>query len=156
VGELEILGVAHRLLAPAGARGVVVAVGPADARGPLPARIPVGHGDRLLVLDPEIAVGAAQEVGAASASAADGLSFRAPTSGRYYGRPAPDKPPFVTVGDDIAVGQTVCLLEVMKTFHRVTYGGDDLPSRARVTAIRPADEDDLSAGDVILVLESIR
>jgi len=81
-----------------------------------------------------------------------GLAVRAPSSGRYWARPAPDKPPFVSVGDLVTAGQTVCLLEVMKTFHRVSYGGPDLPERARVTAIRPQDGDDLDADQVILEL----
>ncbi|HUS63967.1 MAG TPA: biotin/lipoyl-containing protein, partial [Kofleriaceae bacterium] len=79
-----------------------------------------------------------------------GLAVRAPSSGRYWGRPAPGKPPFVSVGDELQPGQTVCLLEVMKTFHRVTYGGDGLPARGRVATIAPADGDDLAAGDVII------
>ena len=81
-----------------------------------------------------------------------GLAVHAPSSGRYWARPAPDKPPFVSVGDVVATGQTVCLLEVMKTFHRVTWGGPGLPERARVTAIHPQDGDDLTADQVILEL----
>jgi len=53
----------------------------------------------------------------------------------------------------VTAGQTVCLLEVMKTFHRVTYAGADLSERARVLAIRPADGDDLAAGDILIELE---
>jgi 3-methylcrotonyl-CoA carboxylase beta subunit len=85
-----------------------------------------------------------------TAAAAAGPALRAPSSGRYWARPAPDKPPFVSVGDTVTAGQTICLLEVMKTFHRVTYGGPDLPERGRVVAIRPADGDDLTADDVII------
>jgi acetyl-CoA carboxylase biotin carboxyl carrier protein len=59
----------------------------------------------------------------------------------------------VAVGDVITAGQTVGLLEVMKTFNRVTYGDGDGPDRARVRAIRPGDGDDLAGGDVILELE---
>lgn len=152
IGELEILGVLHQLVAPAGARGVVVETGGDESR----ARRPVGYGDVLIVLDASADLGAAfaataaaEEEGGAEAA----LVFRASTSGRFYDRPAPDKPPFVSVGDLVSRGQTVCLLEVMKTFNRVQYGGDDLPERARVVAIRPAGGDDLDAGDVILELE---
>ena len=83
-----------------------------------------------------------------------GLVFRAPTSGRFYGRSSPDKPPFVTAGDELAAGATVCLLEVMKTFHRVHYGGADLPERAKVREVLVKDGDDVSAGDALLALES--
>lgn len=149
IGRIEVLGVLHRLVAPAGGHGIVV---PGD--GGERARRPVEYGQRLLVLDPEAAAGVAAEDAAAATgpAAGEGPVFRAPTSGRFYSRPGPDRPPFVQAGDEIAVGQTVCLLEVMKTFHRVTYGGKGLPERARVQAVLPAEESDLSAGDVILVL----
>ena len=47
----------------------------------------------------------------------------------------------------------MALIEVMKTFNRVTYGGDDVPERARVKRIVPADGDDVEAGDVLIELE---
>jgi len=153
IGELETLGVLTRLRAPAGASGrVVEALGAAAGQ----ARRAVQHGDALLVLDP--AVGAAvdpraQESRAAARTDAGALVFRTPSSGRYYGKPGPGKAPFVAVGDVIVEGQSVALLEVMKTFTRVQYGGEGLPERARVLAILPADESDLAPGDVLLELE---
>ncbi|MDE0114023.1 MAG: acetyl-CoA carboxylase [Albidovulum sp.] len=45
--------------------------------------------------------------------------IRSPLPGTFYRRPAPDKPPFKEEGDDVAVGDTVGLIEVMKTFHEV-------------------------------------
>jgi acetyl-CoA carboxylase biotin carboxyl carrier protein len=44
------------------------------------------------------------------------------------------------------------LLEVMKTFHRVTYGGPGLPDTARVVRVLIADGDDVNAGDPLLAL----
>lgn len=147
-GELEVLGVVHVLVLPKGAAGVRV---PDDR--PKLARRAVSYGEVLCVLDPE-AVG---ELGAAEAEAAaagaSGLVFRSPSSGRYYGRPAPDRDAFVNVGDTIEEGHTIGLLEVMKTFTRLTYGGSGLPSPAKVVRIVPTDEDDLSANDPILEVE---
>lgn len=40
----------------------------------------------------------------------------APIPGIFYRRPAPDKPLFKNEGDAVAVGDTVGLIEVMKTF----------------------------------------
>lgn len=159
LGELEILGFLHHVRVPAGVRGVVVEVHGQDGRAA--ARRPLGHGDTMVVLAPPAHGVMAADAGmpakeqAGAASAAGTLVFRAPTSGRYYGKAGPGKPPFVKVGDEIAVGATVCLLEVMKTFNRVTYGGAGLPERARVAAIVPRDEDDLAAGDVILELAEL-
>ena len=150
IGVLETLKVRRELVAPAGAAGVVVKVRDSDRT-----RTPVGYNDVLVVLDNSGSV-VVEETAAKEtrASASGGLVFASPMSGRFYGRPSPDKPPFVVAGDEVAEGQTICLLEVMKTFNRITYGGGDLPARAKVKAVRPADDDEVEAGDVILELES--
>jgi acetyl-CoA carboxylase biotin carboxyl carrier protein len=150
LGQLEILGVLHRLRAPDEAAGVVQ-----DHPGPRLARRPVGFHDVLVRLDPTASPAAAGQPTTASMSAADaqGLAFESPLSGRFYARPSPDQAPFVRAGDVIEVGKTVALLEVMKTFNRIAYGGEGLPARARVLAVVPADESDVDEGDVLLRLE---
>ncbi len=77
--------------------------------------------------------------------------FRAPTSGRFYGRPSPDKPSFVDRGAELQTGTTICLLEVMKTFNRVTYSG----APARVRDVLVAEGADVNAGDALLALEAM-
>jgi acetyl-CoA carboxylase biotin carboxyl carrier protein len=151
IGELEILGVLHSLCVPNHAHGTVVESSASDGL----ARTPVSHGDRLLVLETGHVASIAAEPSESDGPGAHGLLLRAPTSGRFYRRPAPDKPPFLRVGDIVADGETVGLVEVMKTFHRVAYGGEGLPPRARVRAIFPADQDDLEAGDPLLELEAV-
>jgi biotin carboxyl carrier protein len=48
-----------------------------------------------------------------------------PLPGTFYRRPAPDTPPFKAEGDSIAAGDTVGLVEVMKSFHAIQaqFGG---------------------------------
>ena len=43
----------------------------------------------------------------------------APLPGTFYRRPSPDQPPFKGEGEAVAVGDTVGLIEVMKTFTEV-------------------------------------
>lgn len=43
-------------------------------------------------------------------------TIQAPIPGIFYRRPAPDQPPFKNEGDAVAVGDTLGLIEVMKTF----------------------------------------
>lgn len=43
----------------------------------------------------------------------------APIVGTYYQSQAPDKPPFVKVGDTIAEGDVVCIIEAMKFMNEV-------------------------------------
>jgi acetyl-CoA carboxylase biotin carboxyl carrier protein len=157
IGELEVLGQRFRLQVPTGASGIVV-VPEHAALDPHAGRLPVHYGQELVILDPAAAGEAATPTRSAAEQAATesgALAFRSPSSGRFYGRPGPDKAPFVIAGSEIAEGATVCLLEVMKTFNRVTYGGAGLPARARVVRVVPRDEADLNAGDVILELEPL-
>ena len=148
LGQLEVLGQAIALHAPPQAQGVIVAV-----RDPSLARPAVDHGAVLVTLDPRVTAGATPIATVAATHDLDGLVFRAPTSGRFYGRATPDKPPFVAVGDELAPGTTICLLEVMKTFHRVTYGGAGLPERAKIREVLVADGADVNAGDALLLLD---
>ena len=149
LGQLEILGVLHHLVAPAGAAGLVLAD---DA--PRLTRRPVGHGDLLVTLDPDAGLtGSTAGAAAATAGGHGNLVFRAPTSGRFYTRTGPGKPPLVQVGDTVRGGQAIALIEVMKTFSRLHYGGDGLPDPARVKAILVRDEEDVASGDPLLELE---
>lgn len=147
IGELEVLGRRTLIVAP-DVRGI------ASAPPALFAPRAVGFGDPLVVIDTAAqlaAIGASADLPLADATI--GLVFRAPTSGRFYGRAAPGKPAFISVGDELHPGATVCLLEVMKTFHRVTYGGAGLPERARVREVLVADGADVTSGDPLLALE---
>jgi acetyl-CoA carboxylase biotin carboxyl carrier protein len=159
VGTLEILGRRHLLVTP---RGVVGFAGELVSDGPprassLAARA-VSFRDPIATLSSDPALAGVTAPGAAAAAAdpaggLGGLVFRAPTSGRFYCRSAPDKPPFVAEGTQLVQGATICLLEVMKTFNRVTYGGAGLPDTARVTRVLVAEGADVNAGDPLLALE---
>jgi acetyl-CoA carboxylase biotin carboxyl carrier protein len=39
--------------------------------------------------------------------------------GTFYRRPSPDKPIFAEVGDEIAPGTVVCIIEAMKLFNEI-------------------------------------
>lgn len=152
IGQLEILGVLHHLLAPAEAAGLVL---PPETRDN-PSRRPVEHGSLLVLLDPEaVTAGAIQGAGPGHRGAASSgaMVFRAPTAGRWYTRPGPGKPPLIEVGTLLELGQAVGLIEVMKTFSRLHYGGEGLPPRARVRAIVMKDEEDVASGDTLFELE---
>ena len=149
VGALEILGRRLRIIAPDVA-GVI------GNTAELTVPRMVAYGDPLVALDSAAAVATITGLTGASGdptASATGLVFRAPTSGRFYGRPSPDKAAFVSVGDELGPGATICLLEVMKTFNRVTYGGAGLPERAIVREILVAEGADVTAGEALLALE---
>jgi acetyl-CoA carboxylase biotin carboxyl carrier protein len=57
---------------------------------------------------------------ATSAPAASNLiTIKSPMIGTYYKTPSPDKPAFVNVGDEIKVGQVLCIVEAMKLFNEI-------------------------------------
>jgi acetyl-CoA carboxylase biotin carboxyl carrier protein len=47
------------------------------------------------------------------------LTIKSPMIGTFYRSAGPDKPAFVNVGDDVAVGKTVCIIEAMKLFNEI-------------------------------------
>lgn len=49
----------------------------------------------------------------------DGVVVNAPTPGTYYEAPTPDANPFVTVGDAVEVGDTLCIIEAMKLMNEI-------------------------------------
>jgi acetyl-CoA carboxylase biotin carboxyl carrier protein len=71
-----------------------------------------------------------------------------PLPGTFYRKPAPDKPPFKAEGEVIAAGDTVGLVEVMKSFHEVTaeFGG-------KLVKFLVGNEEPIMAGQPIAELE---
>ena len=49
----------------------------------------------------------------------DGDVVRAPMVGTFYASPAPDKPPFVSVGQAVKTGDTLGIIEAMKMFNPI-------------------------------------
>jgi acetyl-CoA carboxylase biotin carboxyl carrier protein len=49
----------------------------------------------------------------------DLLEVTSPMVGTFYRAPAPDAPPYVGVGQRIAVGDTVCIIEAMKLMNEL-------------------------------------
>ena len=47
------------------------------------------------------------------------ITVKSPMIGTFYRSAGPDKDPFKNVGDSIAVGDTVCIIEAMKLFNEI-------------------------------------
>lgn len=69
------------------------------------------------------AVAAPQAVSSNGEAAADKtaeyLTIKSPIVGTFYRSPSPEKGPFVKVGDDVEVGNVVCIIEAMKLFNEI-------------------------------------
>ncbi len=72
----------------------------------------------------------------------------APIPGIFYRRPGPDKPEFKHEGDAVAVGDTVGLIEVMKTFTPVIAD-----QAGRVARFLVENEDAIMAGQPLVELD---
>ena len=146
-GVIHSLGRRFQLVVPPGVTGRI-----ASARPEL-VHQPVGWGSVLHEVKPlESAAVAAPKNTTTAATAA--LVVRAPYSGRFWHRPAPGDPAFVEPGALITEGQTIGLLEVMKTFTQLVYRAEHgLPPRARVTRLAIPDGGEVKDGGVLLELE---
>lgn len=55
----------------------------------------------------------------ASADESRYVTIKSPMIGTFYRKPSPDKEVFVNVGDEVAPGKTVCVIEAMKLFNQI-------------------------------------
>lgn len=77
---------------------------------------------------------AASVVPAAQAAASeDGSAVRSPLVGVFYTAPTENAAPYVTVGDHIKQGQTLCVIEAMKMFNEITAETDGILSEICVS-----------------------
>ena len=95
---------------------------------------------------------AAPAVAAPAASAPDEASHPgavvSPMVGVAYLAPEPGAPPFVTVGQSVAAGQTLLLIEAMKTFNQIRA-----PKAGTVARVLVANSTPVEYGEVLLILE---
>lgn len=76
-------------------------------------------------------------------------TIQAPIPGIFYRKPAPDQPVFKNEGDAIAVGDTLGLIEVMKTFTPVVA-----EETGKLVAFHLENEDAVMAGQPLYDIEA--
>jgi acetyl-CoA carboxylase biotin carboxyl carrier protein len=102
---------------------------------------------------------AAPAKGAASGAAADLKSVaedlaahpgavKSPMVGTVYHAPEPGAPPFVRVGDTVTQGQTVLIVEAMKTMNPIPA-----PCAGRVARLLTENQQPVEYGQVMMVIE---
>jgi acetyl-CoA carboxylase biotin carboxyl carrier protein len=157
--RLTIVGRTHALLLPEEIGGVVTGLAVegfgADA-------IAVEHGQPILTL---AAIASATDARSKARAAAPGSKRAAaseipagchavlsPADGVFYRRPRPSDPAYVEAGARIHPGQTLALIEAMKCFSAIVYGGAGLPEEAELVEIRAEDAAEVKHGQVLFVV----
>jgi acetyl-CoA carboxylase biotin carboxyl carrier protein len=72
----------------------------------------------------------------------------APMVGTFYGAPSPGAKPFVEIGDEIKVGQVLCIIEAMKMMNQI-----EADRAGRVTSIMARNGDPVEFGQPLFVVE---
>jgi oxaloacetate decarboxylase (Na+ extruding) subunit alpha len=125
VGEIEIED-----------EGMRVSVRRADEPGAVP--VPAAGGVAVAPAVDEITV------------TAETVRVESPMPGVFYRAPQPGAPPFVEVGDVVAAGQTLCVVEAMKLFNELTADLD-----GRVRAIHADNGQPVEFGTLLFELDPV-
>lgn len=96
---------------------------------------------------------AGQAVAAAAATPSDPAAVTAkvvtsPLVGTFYNSPSPNDKPYVVVGAAVGKGDTLCLIEAMKTFNQI-----DAEIAGTVTLIHKNNGDPVEYGEPLFTIE---
>ena len=77
-----------------------------------------------------------------------GTEIKSPMVGTFYRAPAPEAPPFVEVGQEVSVGQVLCIIEAMKLMNEIKS-----EVRGRILQIPIDNAQPVEFGQVLFVVE---
>jgi acetyl-CoA carboxylase biotin carboxyl carrier protein len=72
----------------------------------------------------------------------------APMVGTFYAAPSPGAKPFVEIGDEVKIGQVLCIIEAMKMMNQI-----ESDKAGRVTSIMARNGDPVEFGQPLFVVE---
>ena len=77
----------------------------------------------------------------------EGNEIKSPIVGTFYRKPSPNKEPFVNVGDTVAKGDVLCIIEAMKNMNEIKsdFSG-------KVVSIEVDDAQPVEFGQTIIVI----
>ncbi len=89
----------------------------------------------------------AESAAPAVSAAARGDAVKSPMVGTIYLQPSPEAPAFIKVGDTVAEGQTMMIVEAMKTMNPIPA-----PKAGKVIEILVADGQPVEFGEPLVVI----
>ena len=77
----------------------------------------------------------------AANGSANGIAnaFKAPMVGTFYSAANPDSDPFITEGSRVKKGQTLCIIEAMKTFNQIESDRDGVVKKILASDAEPVE-----------------
>ena len=90
-----------------------------QAAAPAPAQIAAPAPAQAAPAAPDPATPAAPATPEVASDDSKYVTIKSPMIGTFYRSPGPDKDAFVSVGDTISNGSTVCIIEAMKLFNEI-------------------------------------
>jgi acetyl-CoA carboxylase biotin carboxyl carrier protein len=104
---------------------------------------------------PQMTAALPAEAPAAAAPAAEAAKARsnehvvtAPMVGTFYAAPTPGAKSFVEIGDEVKVGQVLCIIEAMKMMNQI-----EADRAGRITSIMARNGDPVEYGQPLFVIE---
>jgi len=97
---------------------------------------------------PVAAPAAAPAAAEAPAAVRRGEEIKSPMVGTVYLQPQPESPAFVKVGDSVAAGQTLMIIEAMKTMNPIPA-----PRAGKVVEILVGDGQPVEFGEALVLIE---
>jgi len=146
---LTVLNRRHVVLLPRNVQGRVVERFVEDTSTPVDYNQPLF---RLSQLVQEVVAEEHAGGGEGQGVDADLIAVQAPSEGVFYRRPGPDSPSYVDVGSEVTTGTVLGLVEVMKSFNQITYGGPGLPERGRVERVLVEDSVEIGFGQKLFLI----
>jgi acetyl-CoA carboxylase biotin carboxyl carrier protein len=87
----------------------------------------------------------------AAEAAAGTITIEAPMVGTFYRSPSPEAPPFVSEGDTIKEGQTLCVIEAMKLMNEI-----DAKLGGRIVKVLVDNAQPVQFGQPLFLLEPFK
>jgi acetyl-CoA carboxylase biotin carboxyl carrier protein len=155
VGYLTVMRNYFHLLVPEGHHGVVTHLHASNRKQR------VEYGQPLFTVSPRAETGLTTEFAriegetrTAGEDIPEGMfGLRSPTDGIFYRRANPQSPAYVEEGAEVAHGEVLGLVEVMKCFNPIVYPGEpEFPARGRIERVIPKDASEVKHGTLLFII----
>jgi len=110
--------------------------------------------ERMVEYSPPQSAQAAPQANAQTKTAekaqATGTEIKSPMVGTFYRAPSPEAPPYVNMGDMVAPGQVICIIEAMKLMNEIKS-----EVKGKLIDIQADNAEPVEFGQVLFVVEPV-